>query len=197
MIRKLLTLALIAVISPIFAAVLNNINNNIKNKPTVFTYQTKQDKNDKRFNYDYDLLKLSLEKTEQTYGAFSLKPLFANYKRVEAIALKAEMKNIIFKKSVSIDRLNKFGYIPFPIDLGIVGYRVGFTSKENIKKIKKITTLEELTKLSILQGEGWLDIKILKYNGFKVRTGKQYAYLFKMISKNRADMFMRGTNELY
>ncbi len=195
MIRELVTFILLMNLTVVIAAVPNN--NSTKNTPTVFTYQTKQDKHDKRYNYDYDLLELSLEKTKQTYGPFKLVPLFANYKRVEALALKVGVKNIIFKKSVSMDRLNRFGYIPFPVDLGIVGYRVGFISEQNINKIKSTTSLEGLKKLSILQGEGWLDNKILKYNGFTVITGKKYAYLFKMISNNRADMFMRGTNELY
>jgi len=195
MIRELVILILLTNIATVFATVPSN--NIVKNTPTVFTYQTKQDIHDKRYNYDYELLELSLEKTKNSYGPFILVPLFANYKRVEDLALKVGVKNIIFKKSVSMDRLNKFGYIPFPVDLGIVGYRVGFISKQNKNKIQNITSLEVLKKLSILQGEGWLDNKILKHNAFTVITGKKYAYLFKMISNNRADMFMRGANELY
>jgi len=166
-------------------------------KSTTFTYQTKLDKDDNRYNYDYDLLKLSLDKTKDKYGDFIMVPLKANYKRIEALALEGKIENIIFKKSVSIKRLNKFGYISFPVDLGIVGYRVGFISKKNINKFKDIKSIEDFKQLSILQGNGWLDNKILEANGFKVITGNKYSYLFRMIANNRADLFMRGTNELY
>ncbi len=173
----------------------DNVNNNV----TVFTYHKKQSKDDKRFAYDHELLKLSLEKTIKLYGAYKLVPLSinANYKRVEMLAEDDRFENIIFKHSVSSERLNKLGYVPFPVDLGIVGYRVGFVSKNNKNKIKNIKNLQELKEVSIVQGLGWLDTEILKYNGFKVVTGSSYSGLFKMTARNRGDLFLRGANELY
>ena len=72
-----LSLILIVPFTLIFAASPNNTHS----KASVFTYQTKLDKNDQRYNYDFALLKLSLEKTKEKYGAFTLVPLYANYKK--------------------------------------------------------------------------------------------------------------------
>lgn len=173
--------------------------NNINDKITIFTYHKKQSKDDKRFGYDNELLKLSLEKTIKKYGPYKLIPINvnANYRRVEALAINEKYENLFFKQSVSTERLNNLGYVSFPVDLGIVGYRVGFVSKNNINKIEKIKDLKDFKKVSIIQGLGWLDTKILKYNGFTIVTGNNYAGLFKMVAKNRGDLFLRGANELY
>lgn len=169
------------------------------NKIMTITYQTKQSKDDKRFEYDNELLKMALEKTKEKYGDYNLVPLkiTANHKRIEELALNGEIENLFYKFSASNDRLTKYGYIPFPIDLGIVGYRVAFISKTNEEKIKNINTLEELKKQSVIQGLGWLDVEILKSNGFEVMEGSNYSGLFKMIARNRGDLFLRGANELY
>lgn len=169
------------------------------NKVMTITHQTKQSPDDKRFEYDNELLKLVLEKTKTKHGPYKLVPLGikANLKRIDSIALKGNVENLFYKMSATKKRIEKFGYISFPIDLGIVGYRIGFISETNIDKIKSINSIEEFKKFSILQGLGWLDTKILRHHGFNVITGSSYEGLFKMVTKNRGDIFTRGANELY
>lgn len=103
-----------------------------ENKILTITHQTKQSKNDKCFEYDNELLKLALEKTKTKYGPYRLVPLDvkANFKRIEAIALEGKVQNLFYKTSVTQERIKKLGYVDFPVDLGIVGYRVGFINKK-------------------------------------------------------------------
>lgn len=166
---------------------------------TTFTYHSKQSMGDKRFEYDHELLKLSLEKTKKKHGPYKLIPLAvnANYKRIEILAQNKQIKNLFFKQSVSTKRLNTLGYVPFPVDRGIVGYRVALVSEQNKEKLKLVKTVQDLKKFTVLQGFGWLDVKILEHNGFKVMQGGSYEGLFEMVSRNRGDLFIRGANELY
>jgi len=53
-----------------------------------------------------------------------------------------------------------------------------------------------LQQLSIVQGIGWLDSKILLANGFKVQQVNQYENMFNMLRASRADLFFRAVNEI-
>jgi hypothetical protein len=165
---------------------------------TIFTYMSKEDKHDKRKDYNTALLKLSLDKTTPTYGTYKLVPTpKMNHARARKTAFNNELKNFIFKDSVSTKRTSDLAYIPFPVDRGIVGYRVFFVSPEAKERLKEVTSLEDLKKFTFLQGLGWLDTKILRRHGFTVYEGNNYKGLFGMVAKDRADIFPRGVNELF
>ena len=170
------------------------------NLPTaVFYYQSKKSDTDPRFQYYYELLKLSLEKTKEKYGPYQLKilPFQANNKRLKKLSLDGKFENFIFKYSVSQELMNQFEYASFPIDRGIVGYRVAFLSKKTKEKLNTVQSINDLKKFPILQGLGWLDTKILKANHFEVITGSDYKGLFSMVAKDYGELFFRGANELY
>jgi len=165
---------------------------------TIFTYRAKESESDTRYEYDKRLLDLALQKTEEKYGPYKLVPSAAgsNTKRAQIDAEAGRYENFFFKQSVTPALLEKFGHVPFPIDRGIVGYRVAFVSEETKQKLKSVKTLDELKQLVFLQGVGWNDADILKSHGFNVMLSGYYESMFKMIAYNRADMFIRGANEL-
>ena len=64
---------------------------------TVFTYIEKQDTQDERKNYNVALLKLALDKTVSSHGAYKLIPYAKmNYKRAEKTALDGKITNFIY-----------------------------------------------------------------------------------------------------
>ena len=153
---------------------------------------------DQRDEYPRDLIHLALEATKEDYGDYKLSvtPVGENSARSLASATSNNYDNYFTRQSVTTDRIKNLGYVAFPVDRGIVGYRVAFVSDEIKKHLRSVNTIDELKKLSIVQGIGWLDSKILRMNGFTVKTGSSYTGLFHMVANNRADMFFRGTNEL-
>jgi hypothetical protein len=164
---------------------------------TLFTAQGRASAQDTRLDYDRAALRLSLEKTVKKYGPFKLvEAEFMNTARGIKVAKAGRTKNFFTKQSVSKTLLNELGHVPFPIDLGIVGYRVFFVSPNAKSKLKTTQNLGQLKKFSIGQGVGWLDVDILEHNGFKVIKAGSYEGLFKMVAKNRFDLYSRGTNEL-
>lgn len=165
---------------------------------TVFTYQSKESATDERRDYSKALLQLALEKTIAQYGPYKLVPSgMMNAARSEKIAKNGGIENFIIKLSASKKRMEDMAFINFPVDRGIVGYRVFFVSPKVKDRLKNVETLEQLQNFSIGQGIGWLDIDILNYNGFKVITGTTYEGLFRMVALGRFDLFPRGVNELY
>ncbi|MCF7803683.1 MAG: transporter substrate-binding domain-containing protein [Candidatus Marinimicrobia bacterium] len=164
---------------------------------TVFTYRSAESAGDSRYDYDQDLLKLALDKTVDDYGEYTLKaspPM--NFARALEVLRAGGLENPVFKVSASDEYMNVIDYVPFPVDLGIVGYRISFTSPEIKQKLASVTSLDQLKQYSMGQGAGWADIEILENAGFQVQTVGSYESLFKMVAANRFDLFPRGANEV-
>src|SRR5690554_1582773 len=163
----------------------------------VVTYRMPESAVDQRHDYETELLRLALTKTVEHYGPYKLQPGFAmNLPRAISMARKNEMENLFFKTSYS-DMLNReFAYLPYPVDRGVLGYRVCFVNKGVAEAISQITHVEELKKYRIGQGAGWLDSEILQHNGFNVIESENYANLFLMLAAGRIDLFCRGATEI-
>lgn len=165
---------------------------------TVFTARAPESKADLRQNYHYQLLDLALQKTIETHGSYRLELAAegANMKRSMRNVQQNRYQNYFLRQSVSTELMEKMEPVPFPVDRGIVGYRVAFTSVETKERLKSIKTISDLKKFSIVQGIGWLDTRILKSQGFTVETSSSYESMFVMVARDRADLFTRGANEL-
>lgn len=164
---------------------------------TVFTYRGKESINDTRYEYDRLLLELALKKTEDKYGPYKMvaSKMGANELRSVMAAETGIYENYFVKQSVRPELVENLAYIPFPIDRGIVSYRVAFIAEKNKATIANIKTLEQLKKLTILQGVGWFDKEILESQGFEILSSGYYESMFNMIARGRADLFIRGANE--
>ena len=88
--------------------------------------------------------------------------------------------------------------IRFPILRGLLGHRVFITNKETSAMLNVDMPFDELNKMSVIQGQGWGDVLILKNGGFtNVRTIADFNSLFKMIEVNRSSLFPRSIIEPY
>ncbi len=165
---------------------------------TIFTFRAPESGKDTRFNYDNSALELALKKTQKEYGEYILKPSpVMNFARAMRSAQLNQYQNFFFKQSYDEELKEKdLAYVPFPIDLGIVGYRVCFLSETIKDKVASAKTFDELRKFSHGQGVGWADTVILQNSGMKVMTISNYESLFHLVAANRFDLFCRGANEL-
>lgn len=118
-----------------------------------------------------------------------------NFSRAIKLATDDSLPNLIIKLSYADHYPDNLHYVDFPIDLGIVGYRVSFVSELNKARLAAIDSFEKLKQLSVGQGHGWSDVGILRDNGFKVFEASNYQGLFPMVAANRFDFFPRGINE--
>ena len=164
----------------------------------IVTVQGPESATDKRYEYDRAVIELALTKTRAKYGEFVLQEtsIGQNSRRALIDAANNKYSNYIIKHSMNNELPASLASIPFPVDLGIVGYRVAFVSEKTKVALAKVKTLEDLKKFEVIQGLGWLDTRILEHHGFKVRSGAEYHSMFSMVALNRSDLFLRGANEL-
>lgn len=154
---------------------------------------------DKRLLYTNEIIKEALEITKSEYGPTKTiqTPAMNNARALDFLTGNV-FKNFVLKLSYGPELDNK-PIIPilFPIDLGIVGKRVCFVTKNKKEEFSKIRTLNELKKFTIVQGNLWQDTAILKNSGLKVIETPKHDSLFHLVAKGRMDLFCRGANELW
>jgi len=178
---------------------------------TLVSYRSPESDGDKRYEYNSMVLRRALEKTIAQYGPFQMVPAprmnvtrtfhTLSHGAVPTLATESNTQvtsNFVAKLSYEkrfSDEMNMV-FARFPVDLGIVGYRVCFVSPEKKADLLKVSTLSDLKKFTHGQGRGWSDVKILQANDINVTEVEGYELLFKMVAANRFDLFCRGTNEL-
>jgi len=86
--------------------------------------------------------------------------------------------------------------IPFPIDMGILGYRVCFVGADRAAELARVNTLDQLRHFTQGTGTGWQDAVILRHGGLTVHEVDNYESLFRMVARGRIDLFCRGANEI-
>ena len=165
----------------------------------IFTYPSPESSQDVRALYYRDLLQLALDKTLDTDGGYELRAApMMNRARLRLELIKGHYTNLfsVDSQRPAAEAIH-LDYARFPVDLGILGYRICFVSPARAEEVARITRLDQLQGLLHGQGLGWQDVAILRHNGMQVREVAEYERLFRLVAKGRIDLFCRGANELY
>lgn len=144
------------------------------------------------------VIRLALEKTVAEYGEFDLRAAPAMN---DARALKS-MKDAAYARPIRVFSTNQDSreekstrYVPFPIFLGIYSYRVCWVHQRNKLALAAVETPEQLRLFVHGQKQGWSDIAILRYNGYKVIEGDTIGSVYRLLEASRIDLFCRGATE--
>jgi len=129
---------------------------------------------DTREAYSFELIKLVMDKTKEKYGDYRLQPIPAmNRPRAKYAAKLKIYPNLLLEESYDKEFSVKgdLTFINFPVELGILGYRICFVNPKIKEDLKRVTSVEQLKKYSMGQGLAGLtptfcarmDFKSLKY----------------------------------
>lgn len=150
-----------------------------------------------RYAYPFKLLEQVLKKTSAKYGAYVEQPYTepVSVARQHQLAVEGKLINIMISDAGQKTLDEGMIPIPFPIDKGLLGYRVALIAKQNQEKISKINNMEQFRALIIGQGSNWGDVRIYEYNHVPIKTAQTYESLFLMLLHDRFDLFPRGVTE--
>lgn len=141
----------------------------------------------------YNVLALALSKSGKSY---TIEPAPIKYSnsaaQIDAIANGAQLD--IVWASASKKASEKLMSVPFPIDGGLLGYRIFLIDSARQGEFDQVKNLQDLSKFIALQGAGWADVVTLREAGLTVRTGPKNN-LYKMTIGQRGDYFARAVNE--
>jgi hypothetical protein len=150
-----------------------------------------------RYAYPFELLTEVLKRTTATYGPYVEQPYTEpiSVARSHQEALTGKRINVMISDAGHRELDEDMIPIPFPIDKGLLGYRVALIVADNQPKIDAVHTLDQFRMLSIGQGSNWGDVRVYQYNHAPVMTADTYDSLFLMLLDRRFDLFPRGVTE--
>lgn len=166
---------------------------------TVVAYPRSISPTDSQYLYDYELLRLALDKTQAEFGPYELRQseLPMNQARAAEEIVAGSGTINVFARSTSVEHEASMLPIRIPIDKGLISYRVFLIRAEAQPRFAAVRTLDELRRFSVGSFVTWVDTKVLRDGGFNVVTGDSYEGLFKMLVAGRFDFFSRSVDEAY
>ncbi|NRR31741.1 ABC transporter substrate-binding protein [Oxalobacteraceae bacterium] len=152
---------------------------------------------DSRYDYDWAVLRSALEKTTRQFGAFQMHQAgteMSPQRITHELGMQTGHINI-FVRATAPELEKQFMPIRYPVDKGLLGYRIFLVRKADLARFAAIRTLDDLRRFRAGQGKDWADVPILRAAGLETVEGSVYDGLFAMLEAKRFDYFSRATDE--
>jgi hypothetical protein len=151
-----------------------------------------------RYAYHYELLDAALKRTTAEYGPYVMQPYTEPISSARGAqeAIRGELLNVYFSDVGHRNIDEGMIPIPYPVDKGLLGYRICLITRQNQARIDRIHTIDQLRTLKVGQGRGWGDVKIFEHNRIPLDSTGAYESLFAMLARGRFDLFPRGATEV-
>lgn len=159
------------------------------------TYPKPVSDSDKSAEYPLAVLALALDQTGVNYQLKSSEKYTSQGKSLTRLKDNREI-NIVWSMT-DIQREKDLLPIRLPIYKGLVGWRLFLIREDMQDRFTYIQNLQQLQKLTPIQGSDWPDTKILQASGFDVVTNNDYLALFNMVSDAQGDFFPRSILEIW
>ena len=149
-------------------------------------------------DYDVALLREVLERTRPDYGGYELQTFTENISNARAIqmAIEGRLVNLLSTGVGQPAPEREMIPVPFPIDKGLLGYRVSLIDGRSQDRLSHVHTIEDLRQLSVGQGSDWIDVRIYEHERIPIETTADYKSLVLMLLHGRFDLFPRGLYEI-
>ena len=149
-------------------------------------------KTPKRDDYQVAALMLALQKTVPAYGPFSVERV------VDIMSTSRSRREVHAGRRLNVhagpwrdvkaeDPFERSIMMSTPIMGGLLGYRRLIVRRRDLPKFEKITTAAQLKKLVAGQGRGWVDVALLRKNGYPVVDSGNITTLLDMLVNQRFD----------
>jgi hypothetical protein len=162
-----------------------------------YIYHAPESSLDVRYLYHWEILRTALERTTPKWGAYRMVPSEFMTERRQAFELKnATGKLTVMYLSPTPDFEQHLIPIRIPVDKNLGGYCVFLIRRDDQQRFATVRSIDDLRRFTYGLGLGWVDVDILKADGFRVVTGSSYDGLFEMLVNKRFDVFLRAATEV-
>jgi len=144
-----------------------------------YIYHAPESSLDVRYQYHWEILRTALERTTPKWGAYRMVPSGFMTERRQAFELKnATGKLTVMYLSTTPDFEKSLIPIRIPVDKNLGGYCIFLIRAGDQRRFEYVRSVDDLRRFTYGLGLGWIDVDILRSNGFKVVTGSSYDGLF-------------------
>ena len=153
---------------------------------------------DTRYDHYWKLLAQALSATAPDFGPFTLREStqqMTEGRAIEELETGSDNITVLVHGNVA-DYEQRLLPIRFPLDKGLLGYRVFLIRGDMQSRLDLVGGLADLRRYSIGQGREWGDVTILRQAGLNVVEGTSYEGLFDMLAAGRFELFSRSVVEV-
>ncbi|MEA2414258.1 MAG: hypothetical protein QOI58_915 [Thermoanaerobaculia bacterium] len=162
-----------------------------------YIYHAPESSLDVRYLYHWEILRTALERTTPKWGAYRMVPSGFMTERRQAFELKnATGKLTVMYLSTTPDFEQHLIPIRIPVDKNLGGYCIFLIRRDEQQRFVAVHSIDDLRRFTYGLGLGWIDVDILKANGFRVVTGSSYDGLFEMPSTDASMCFCVAATEV-
>jgi len=149
--------------------------------------------------YELALLHEVLERTRPDYGAYEEQPFTQSVSDARAyqLVIEGRLVNLLAAGVGQPPLEREMIPVAFPIDKGLLGWRVSSIDRRSQDRLSRVKSIEELRQFRVGQGSDWADVRIYEYNKIPVETATDFELLFPMLLHGRFDLFPRGLFEIH
>lgn len=149
--------------------------------------------------YELALLHEVLERTRPDYGAYEEQPFTQSVSDARAyqLVIEGRLVNLLAAGVGQPPLEREMIPVAFPIDKGLLGWRVSSIDRGSQDRLSHVNSIEELRQFRVGQGSDWADVRIYEYNKIPVETATDFELLFPMLLHGRFDLFPRGLFEIH
>lgn len=148
----------------------------------------------------FGLLQLALRETEDDFGPYRIiRSEYLTQGRAQAELEKGNSELIRVMDVVADDgREQRLLPVKVATDGGLIGMRVCIIRKADQPRFNALYSKADVVAQRITFGQGahWPDTRILAANGLEVMSSARFETLYRMLSEERFDCFLRGANEV-
>jgi ABC-type amino acid transport substrate-binding protein len=181
----------------LLAALLTSPRAPTAEKTMTYVYHPPESSLDVRYLYHWEILRTALEKTTPKWGPYRMIPSEFMTEQRQAFEMKnATGKLTVMYLSTTPDFEKHLVPIRIPVDKNLGGYCIFLIRNGEQQRFANVQSVADLHKFSYGLGLGWIDVDILRSNGFNVVTGSSYDGLFEMLVNKRFDVFLRAAVEV-
>ncbi|WP_137935789.1 transporter substrate-binding domain-containing protein [Chitinivorax sp. B] len=160
-------------------------------------YPAAESANDVRHDDKLELLTGALERTRSDFGGYTLAPAPVVMNKARQFAsLERGMALTVIWSATSQELEDRFLPVRIPLRKGLLGYKIALIPHDKQPFFDNVHSLEDLKKVVIGTGNGWVSTDVFKNAGLTVSVSN-YESLFKLTALGRIDMFPRGLNEVF
>lgn len=156
-------------------------------------YPRSESHDDARPGYPLAMLRLALERSG---GRFTLVPSARPMQQSRSLALLETGDGLDIMWTVPTKaRESALRPIRFPVDRGLIGWRLLLVRRGDVARFDAIRSPGELAALRGGQGHDWPDLTILRRNALRVEASPTYEGLFRMLVAGHVDYVPRSISE--
>ncbi|MAE74453.1 MAG: hypothetical protein CL675_10185 [Bdellovibrionaceae bacterium] len=151
---------------------------------------------DTRYHFFIELLDQVLKATRSSFGPYRIKRIYQDSQQKVAASLESGKLNVAILTNGKAEADRQLMYVPYPLMMGLLGYRVLLIREADQDQFSKVTSIEGLKNFRGGYNRRWADYSVLTTNGLKLVTRTKYELMLQLLQKGKADYLSRSILEV-